>query len=99
MVAEKRVSGRVLAVQDRTHKLVLDFDRDSEELFDLENDPREMRPLAADRANCARLLRIASQHLARRLSDVNWEQALRARVREIGLEWKHSNIDSKTLAS
>jgi hypothetical protein len=27
------------------------------------------------------------------------EMAIRARLREIGLEWKHSNMASKTLAS
>ncbi len=101
MDAGKRVHGRVLAVQDRRYKLVLDFDRNLEELFDLENDPRELRPApaGADKANRARLLRIALEHLERRPSGGNRELALRARVREIGLEWKHSKMNSKTLAS
>ena len=79
----------------------MDFDRNLEELFDLENDPRELRPVpaGADKANRARLLRIALEHLERRPSGGNRELALRARVREIGLEWKHSKMNSKTLAS
>jgi arylsulfatase A-like enzyme len=101
MDAAKRIHGRVLAVQDRRYKMVLDFDNNSEELFDLGSDPRELRALSAeaDKASRAPLLRVASQHLTRGAREVNRERALRARVREIGLEWKHSKMDSKTLAS
>jgi arylsulfatase A-like enzyme len=92
MDAGKRLFGRVLAVQDQRYKLVLDFDRNSEELFDLERDPRELRalPAEADKASRGRLLRIASEHLAGREGGVKRELAIRARVHEIGLEWEHS---------
>ena len=101
MEADKRMFGRVLAVQDRRYKLVVDFDGKSEQLFDLENDPRELRPLAANtgKASRAGLLRLAAQHLARSAKGANRERALRARVREVGLEWKHSKMKSRTLAT
>jgi len=101
MDAGKRMGGRVLVVQDRRHKLVLDFDRKQEELFDLESDPRELRALApeAEKPARARLLRWALQHLDRPARGFNRELALRARVREVGLEWNNSEMHSKTLAS
>ena len=101
MEASKRIGGRVLAVQDRKYKLVMDFDRNQEELFDLENDPREMRVLSAEanKAERARLLGIGLRHLTPGASGVNREMAMRARLHEIGIEWKHSKMNSKTLAS
>jgi arylsulfatase A-like enzyme len=101
MEADKRLFGRVLAVQDRRYKLVVDFDGKSEQFFDLENDPREAWPLAADaeKATRARLLRLVAQHLARPAQGASRERAMRARVREVGLEWKHSKMKSRPLAS
>jgi arylsulfatase A-like enzyme len=101
MDAEKRMGGRVLAVQDRRHKLVVDFDRKQEELFDLESDPRELRslPLGAEKSTRARLLRRALQHLERPARGLDRELAIRARVHEIGLEWRDSEMHSKTLVS
>ncbi len=101
MDAEKRMGGRVLAVQDSRHKLVLDLERDQEELFDLQSDPGELRPLAqgAETPARARLLRAALQHLQRGVGEGKRELALRARAREIGLEWSHSKMHRETLAS
>jgi len=101
MDAGKRMGARVLVAQDRRHKLVLDFDREQEELFDLESDPREVRALRPEEEKLARarLLRWALQHLHRPTRGFNRELALRARVREVGLEWKNSEMYSKTLAS
>jgi len=101
MEASKRMHGRVLAVQDRRYKLILDCDRHFEELFDLEGDPRELRavPVEQNKAERARLLGVALQHLSRRSGGVSREWAIRARLHEIGLEWKHSKMDSKPLAS
>jgi arylsulfatase A-like enzyme len=98
MNGANRLHGRVLAVQDRRFKLVLDFDREGEEFFDLESDPGELRalPETAARADRARLLRAALQHLARGERGANRERAIRARLREIGLEWKYSKMDSRT---
>jgi arylsulfatase A-like enzyme len=97
----KRMTGRVLAVQDRRYKLVIDFDRNGEDLFDLKSDPQELRKLPADanKAERARMLGIALRHLEGGTRPVNRESALRARLHEIGLEWKHPKMDSRTLAS
>jgi arylsulfatase A-like enzyme len=101
METDKRMNGRVLAVQDRKYKLVLDFDRNQEELFDLESDPQELRALSpeAEKSARARLLRTVLQHLERRQSAFSRELAIRARVHELGLEWTNSKMYSKTLAS
>jgi len=101
MDARKRMGGTVLVVQERRYKLALDFDRNQEELFDLESDPGELRalPPEAEKSARARLLRKALQHLERRASGFNRDLAIRARVHEVGLEWKHSKMHSKTLAS
>ena len=101
MDAGKRMGGRLLVVQDQRHKLVLDFDRKQEELFDLESDPRELRalPPEAEKLARARLLRWTLQHLDRPARGFNRELAIRARVHEVGLEWKNSEMYSKTLAS
>jgi hypothetical protein len=95
------MKGRVLAVQDRRYKLVLDFDRNKEEMFDLESDPRELRAFTAEaeKSARARLLRTALQHLERRPPGYKKELAIRAGLHEVGLEWKYSKMDSKILAS
>ncbi|MFY9558893.1 MAG: sulfatase [Terriglobales bacterium] len=101
MDAKKRWGGRLLVVQDKRYKLVLDFDRREEQLFDLERDPQELQPLprAAEKPARARLLRAALQHLEGSTRQPKAELAIRARVRQIGLEWKHSKMHSETLAS
>lgn len=101
MDAEKRMGGRLLVAQDQRYKLALAFDRNEEELFDLQNDPRELRPLPlpAEKAARARLLRAALQHLERSARRRTTELAIRARVHQIGLEWNHSKMHSETLAS
>ena len=98
---ENRMKGRVLAVQDRRYKLVLDFERQREELFDLESDPRELHALTpeAEASARTRLLGWALQHLKRPARGFKRELAIRARLREVGLEWKHSKMDPKILAS
>ncbi len=100
MDPKKRMGGRVLVVQDRKYKLVLDFERNVEQLFDLEGDAGEIRPLplGEEKAARARLLRAALQHLDR-MSAPSAELAIRARVHQIGLEWSHSTMNSETLAS
>ena len=80
---------------------MLDFERQHEELFDLESDPRELHalPSKAETSVRARLLGWALQHLNRPGRGFKTELAIRARLREIGLEWKHSKMDPKILAS
>ena len=99
--AANRIGGSVLAVQDERFKLLLDFERDREYLFDLADDPGEQRPLSpgSQRAPAARLLQLARQHLAGRRQGAYRDAAIRARLCEIGLEWKHSTMNAKTLAS
>jgi hypothetical protein len=98
---ENRMKSRVLAVQDRRYKLMLDFEHKQEELFDLESDPRELHalPAEAEAAVRARLLGWALQHLNRPGRGFKTELAIRARLREVGLEWKNSKMDPKILAS
>ncbi len=98
---KNRMKGRVLAVQDRRYKLILDFERKQEELFDLERDPRELHALPAESEASvrARLLGWALQHLNRPGRGLKKELVIRARLREVGLEWKHSKMDPKILAS
>jgi arylsulfatase A-like enzyme len=95
-----RLHGRVLVVQERRYKLVLDFDRGTEDLFDLKHDPGELGALSreAEKATRARLLRMALRHLDRG-SAGHRELAMRAALHEIGLEWKHSRMSSESLAS
>ncbi|MBI3475475.1 MAG: sulfatase [Acidobacteria bacterium] len=99
--ASRRIGGRVLVVLDQRYKLVLDFDHHREELFDLVSDPRELHalPIDAYKPERARLLAILLRHVSSNVREANREMTLRARLHEIGLEWKHSKMDSKTLAS
>ena len=101
MDAQKRMGGRVLAVQDRKFKLVIGFENAQEELFDLEHDPHELRPLPreAEKNARGRLLRAALHHLERRPPERRRESALRARVHQIGLEWRQSKMRSQIPAS
>jgi hypothetical protein len=96
---ENRMKSRVLAVQDRRYKLLLDFENEREELFDLDTDHRELRalPTDAEASARARLLRWASQHLQRSTPALNLELKLRARLREIGLEWKNFKMNPSVL--
>jgi arylsulfatase A-like enzyme len=99
MDVEKRLGGRVLVLQDEKYKLVLDFERKAETLYDLQVDPQERNclPKDAEKKVRARLLDAAREHLGHTQSDRG--RALRAIVREIGLEWSHSNRPAETLAT
>jgi arylsulfatase A-like enzyme len=100
MDVNKRVGARILAVQDQKHKLMVDFESNKEQMFDLESDPAELRPLPSEAEKRARgrLLRAALEHLDRS-SRRSGELALRARVHEIRLEWIQSIKHSATPAS
>jgi arylsulfatase A-like enzyme len=95
----KRQGGRFLVVQDERYKLVLDFDRGAEQLYDLQTDRHERSslPQGTETKVRARMLHAAREHLARTRS--NRAKALRAIVREIGLEWSHFKQPAKTLAN
>jgi arylsulfatase A-like enzyme len=96
MDTEKRMRGRVLAIQDHRFKLIIDFDQAAENLFDLESEPRELRPLPPDEQKNVRgrLLRAALNHLDRQQSERRRESALRARIQQFGLEWSQSKMRS-----
>ena len=87
-----RLGTRVLAIREARYKLVLDFGASSEQLFDLEADPAELRPLpsSADKPVRRRLLEHGRQHLANSLQSRNADERMGARLRDIQLEWAHS---------
>ncbi len=89
-----RMLPRLMAVRDRDHKLVIRFSAQSEDLYDLKNDPHESRPLPAgvQAQERVRLLRCAGEHLRRSRERRDTVLALRARLREI-----RQNIELKSL--
>lgn len=93
-VVENRLHPRLLAVRESRYKLVLDFKSQAEEqLFDLEADPGERHPLAANSNNKSekmarrRLLERARQHLNESISSRDSAYRLAARLRDVRLEW------------
>jgi len=84
-----RLGPRVLTVRDVRFKLMLHFDPPAEQLFDLEADPGEHAPLApnAQMAVRHRLLEVAREHLQRSSGRRDERMRLRARVRDLQLEW------------
>ena len=86
---ENRRGGRILAVREGRYKLVLDFHAPSELFFDLENDPHELQPLPAEAQTSVRrrLLERAHCHLMESLRLRDPEVRLRARLRDIRMEW------------
>jgi arylsulfatase A-like enzyme len=87
---ENRMGPRVLSVREARYKLVLDFDPQAENLYDLDVDPGELSPLApaAQKPVRRRLLEIAREHLRRSREQRDPRTRLQARVSELRLEWK-----------
>jgi arylsulfatase A-like enzyme len=76
---------RLIAVRDAAYKLVVDFSRGTDFLYDLKSDPGEYSPLP-DRAFPkvrARLLQVARTHLRGARKNRNVELRLLARLREV----------------
>ena len=88
----KRLGSRVLSIREVRFKLVLQFDPPSEQLYDLEADPGEHAPLApgAQNATRRRLLEIAREHLQHSSNQRDQRLNLRARLRDLQLEWTRS---------
>ena len=86
---ENRLGSRVLAVREQRFKLVLHFDPAAEYLYDLEADPGEQAPLAASAHKPVRrrLLEAARQHLQRSSDGRDQRMRVRARLRDLQLEW------------
>jgi arylsulfatase A-like enzyme len=86
--AHTRLHGRTMAVREQQYKLLIDFDRGTDELFDLSADPKEQSPLPADSAKSARarLLKCARQHLQRPLYSEHSPLRLAGRLHDLRLE-------------
>jgi hypothetical protein len=87
---ENRFGPRILSVRESRYKLVLGFDPPAEFLYDLEADPGEHAPLAtaSQKPVRRRLLEIAREHLRHSLTQRDMSAAMRARLRDLQLEWK-----------
>jgi arylsulfatase A-like enzyme len=88
----KRLGPRVLSVRETCFKLVLHFDPWAEYFYDLEADPGEHAPLAPGDQKTTRrhLLEIAREHLQHSISGRDQRARMRARLRELQLEWARS---------
>jgi arylsulfatase A-like enzyme len=89
---DKRLGPRILAVREARYKLVFDFKTSSEELFDLEADPGELRPLPSnvDQPARRRLLERARRHLSNSAQFRDPQSCMAARLRDLRLEWADS---------
>jgi arylsulfatase A-like enzyme len=87
--AQSRMGARVLAIREERYKLTLDFRTGGVSLFDLENDPGELRPLGpgAEKPVRRRLLERARGHLADSFQSRDAGVRLRARLHDLRLEW------------
>jgi arylsulfatase A-like enzyme len=87
-----RLGPRVLSIREKRFKLILNLDSVGEWLYDLEADPGEQAPLAANAQKTVRrgLLEIAREHLRNSARSQKSKQRLRARLRDLRLEWGRS---------
>jgi len=87
-----RMGARFLSLRESRFKLTLQFDPPAEHLFDLESDPGEQAPLAAgaQKGVRKRLLERAKEHLQASRAARNSQLRLRARLRDLQLEWSRS---------
>ena len=88
-VVEDRLHARLLAVREARFKLVLDFNSPTkqEQLYDLDSDPGERRPLpvGAENAVRRRLLDRARQHISDSVQSRDAGYRLSARLRDLRL--------------
>jgi arylsulfatase A-like enzyme len=86
---DDRLGARILAVREARYKLVFNFAASTQQLFDLEADPRELHPLLPDAEKPVRrrLLDRAGQHIADSLRSRDPDLRLGARLRDLQLEW------------
>ncbi len=76
---------RAMAIRNGQFKLVVRFGQNTDDLYDLKNDPEELSPLPRDvhTSERVRLLQVAREHLHKSSSTRNGNLALRARVRDL----------------
>ena len=88
-MVEDRLQARLLAVREARYKLVLDFNSATkqEQLYDLDSDPGELRPLPpeAEKAVRRRLLDRARQHISDSVQSRDAGYRLSARLRDLRL--------------
>ena len=86
-VVEDRLQARLLAVREARYKMVLDFNSATEQLYDLDADPDERRPLppGAEKAVRRRLLDRARQHISDAVQSRDAEYRMAARLRDLRL--------------
>jgi len=85
LVSQNRLQPRLLAVRESRYKMVLNFETAEEQLFDLEADKLERRPLpnTAGKPVRKRLLDRARQHLSDSLSARDPDRRLAARLHDL----------------
>ena len=98
---QNRMGPRLLSVRESRYKLVLRFDSAAEDLYDLAADPGEQAPLAAGTQKPVRrrLLEVAREHLHRSSKHRDLGARVRARLRELRLEWRNSADNASPVAS
>ena len=91
LISQNRMAARILSLRQKQYKLVINFFSGTEELFDLQSDPNERRPLGDATAKPVRrrLLQSARKHLVESCQSRDLDQRNAARVRDLRLEWAH----------
>jgi arylsulfatase A-like enzyme len=79
--ATDRLGPRILAVREARYKMVLDFRSNKVQLFDLESDPAEIRPLPGDLEKPVRRRLLEAAHLHVRHSQQACDPALQLKAR------------------
>ena len=95
-VVEDRLQPRLLAVREARYKMVLDFHsaQEQEQLYDLDADPGEERPLppGAQKAVRRRLLDRARQHIEDSVQSRDTAYRVAARLRDLRLDMSNGHI-------
>jgi arylsulfatase A-like enzyme len=96
-----RMGPRVLSVRESRYKLVFRFDPAAENLYDLEADPREQKPLApiAQKPMRRRLLEVAREHLQRSIEQSVSRTCVQAHLRDLQIEWNNAPDKASPVAS
>jgi len=92
-----RMHARTMVVREGRFKLHLQFATAKMELFDLESDPGENRPMSehAEPRVRRRLLEIAHEHLLCSVNQRDTLLSLRSKLREVQLQWPQSQLKSE----